>query len=318
MSNQLLNEDMSARLLNYRKLVVDLAKQQFKGLSDQKKEVIKGILEDMLKPIDNTVGGNITEDLIRNFGDQGFKVEIVAYAKPFVKVDANNPYRYVINKVSWTDGPNVMQVHFYLNDKFPKFMKDAEYNPKSYHRKISNVESRLIQTYKPLDIRGEQFAPIEVYISQVIYRENGKVADVKYIIQPTDKTLQYTDIKNNTVNALDTVEASTLAEALQMLQASIESCYYSQRYSPKYKVMSKKVLRGQESSSTNPDFSGDQVDDGNNSSDIDDSSGGSNEDLDDGGSNGSNDDQDGEVLVEQEEVTESDPMLEDSASINDT
>jgi hypothetical protein len=310
MSNQLLNEDMSVRLLNFRKQILEQAKIQFKGIGDQKKEVLKNILEEMLRPIDNTVGGNITQDLIRKFGDHGFKIEIVGYAKPFIKIDANNPYRYVINKVAWKDGPNVMQVHFYLNDKFPKFMKVREYDPKIYIRKLTNVERRLSQTYKPVDIADKQFAPIDVFISQVVYRQDGgKVTDAKYIIQPVDRMLTYTDIKNNHVNALDEVEAPTIAEALELLQAQIETCFYSNSYSPKYKVIAKKVLQIQPE--TNPDFSGDQV------GGDDDGSSNSGEGDDDGSSNSGDDNaaDEGEVLVEQEEVTDSDPMIvEDSSS----
>lgn len=305
MSNQLLNDDMSARLIAFRKQVVEQAKIQFKGMNDQKKEVLKNILEEMLKPIDNTVGGNITEDLIRKFGDFGFKIEIVAYARPFIKIDANNPYRYVINKVAWKDGPNVMQVHFYLNDKFPKFMKDREYDPKIYNRKLTNVERRLSQTYQPVDIADKQFAPIDIFISQVVYRQDGKVTDAKYIIQPVDKMLNYTDIKNNHVNALDEVEAPTIAQALELLQANIETCFYSNSYSPKYKVIAKKILHVQ--AETNPDFSGDQVGDDGSSDDGDSSS-------DDSGDSTADE---GEVLVEQEENTDSDPMVEDSATIDD-
>lgn len=321
MSNQLLNEDMSARLLAFRRNIIEQAKTQFKGMNDSKKEVIKSIIEEMLKPLDNTVGGTITEDLIRKFGDFGFKVDIAAYAKPFTKIDANNPYRYIVNRVVWKDGPNVMQVHYYLNDNFPRFMKDREYDPKIFHRRISNIERRLKQSYKPIEIRDRQFAPVDIFISQVVYKEDDKVVDARYIIQPVDEMLKYTDIKNNNVNALSEIEAPTLAGALELLQAQIEECFYSQRYSPKYKVISRKLVAQEQE--TNPDFSGDQVDDSSNSSSDIDDIGNSDTGNDDSG----NDDQSGageeEVLVEQDDNNSNvddgsgDPMLDDNSSSSD-
>jgi hypothetical protein len=255
--NLVMNEDMNAKLLSIRRYIINKTKETFKDADKDDKELIKSILSEMVKPIDQTVGGHLTSALTGHFGDHKFNVEMIGYVKPFVKVDANNPYRYVVNKISWNDGPSVMQVHFYIKDKYSLYMKDTEFSPKIYDRQVKGIEKRIQSVYKPLNVANKEFAGIQVFISQIVYRENDKVTDVKFYIQPTDKKLFYVDTNNKSVNALDTVEAPTLGGALSMLQSSIENCYYSPPYSPKFKVISKKIIKSEE----NPDFSGESVGD---------------------------------------------------------
>ena len=189
---------------------------------EELQKVVKSLADPNLKKelasvIDSYTGVRVTEGLKSKFGDHNFKVSIKNFFKPSLNSKGGS-YKYVIDHISWENGPNAHQVFFYLKEEFGAYLNSLEFDRRIFTRRLLGIERKLINWYLPLKVANTQFNAIEVTTTKVENKINDKV------------TLSYFQMESKDPLLKISVKGETLSEVLIRFQNAVEDIYYSENY----------------------------------------------------------------------------------------
>ena len=189
---------------------------------EELQKVIKSLPDPNLKKelasvIDSYTGVRVTEGLKEKFGDHGFKVNIKNFFKPSLN-SKGGAYKYVIDHVSWENGPNAYQVFFYLKEEFGAYLNSLEFDRRIFTRRLPGIERKYISWYNPLMVANTQFNAFEVLLTKVENKINDNVTISYYRAETKDPKLNIS------------VKGETMEEVLTRLQEAIENIHYSPNF----------------------------------------------------------------------------------------
>ena len=200
---------------------------------EELQKVIKSLPDPNLKKelasiIDSYTGVRVTEGLKTKFGDNcNFKVSIKNFFKPSLNRQGG-AYKYIIEHVSWDNGPNAHQVFFYLKEEFGAYLNSLEFDRRIFTRRLLGLERKLISWYLPTPIANTQFNALEIMVAKVENRVNDKVTISYFRIETKDPKLDIV------------VKGETLEEVLTHFQEVIEDIFYSPTYDKKRQYLHSK------------------------------------------------------------------------------
>ena len=230
------------------------------------KEILASKETDKKVIIDNNTGEEIQKALIKQFGDKGFKVKMKNFLVPFV---SPSRYKYVIESVEWTLGPNPYQVFFFIKENFKYNLQSQEFRSSLLNRKIPDIEKRFLSFYRPVDIAGVAFDPIEIFVTKAVNKKDGKVVDVTFYLEIMEDWRTDEEKKKGEPQKLRFIEGSSLDDVLYKLQSEIERIFYLPSYDRRNQQLMKKEKKSLLANNVNsknvmsqdPDLSGQDVED---------------------------------------------------------
>ena len=169
------------------------------NIIDEKTELKKHILS----TLGDFIGKKLQKGLEKKFGDCGFVITL----KPV------DNYKYVLENISWNDGPIPHKLFYYIKDKYSYYLASSsndKFDESMFTRTITDIEKRYTSFFFPLPIKDKKIKSVPIMINRVIENKN-----TYYSIDVLDEKLSLKDIRGKTLNA-----------ALSSLQVRIEGIYY--------------------------------------------------------------------------------------------
>ena len=201
------------------------------------KEILASKETDKKVIIDNNTGEEIQKALTKQFGDKSFRVKMKNFLVPFV---SPSRYKYVIESVEWTLGPNPYQVFFFIKENFKYNLQSQEFRGSLLNRKIPDIEKRFLSFYRPVDIAGVSFDPIEIFVTKAVNKKDGKVVDVTFFLEIMEDWRTDEEKKKGEPPKLRFIEGNSLDDVLYKLQSEIERIFYLPSYDRRNQQLMKK------------------------------------------------------------------------------
>lgn len=201
------SNDEQKQLMNLRETILAVTEDD-----DEEEEDENNVMETkkrLLADLDSLVTRKLVKGLEKKFSDIKFKVELEHVAPPSLG-STKSGYRFILRKLSWTNGPSPHQVFYYIRDKYRYYLNSDKFDESMFIKSISDMDKRYTSFFFPLPIGNKNISAIEIFPRQII---EGK------------KSYYSVDVIDNKLN-IKNVKGDTLNQALSLLQIKLEGIYY--------------------------------------------------------------------------------------------